>query len=151
MITVQAYRAVIGAFYQKARRIQQRKTKKGHGYEKYNSTSSWNPHSSCCLDMSNFLKMFLIIFFGIILYCNLNLAFLKLLRLMCDGDIESNPGPTHAILKVVNASYHQGNIRFGATAGNQCTCNSLFALAWSVIRKVAFWNTFDLELYLGPW
>ena len=54
----------------------------------------------------------------------------------CDGDIESNPGPTYSILKAVKASYHQGNVRFGCTAGNQCACNSLFALAWSIYEKL---------------
>ena len=67
---------------------------------------------------------------------------------MCDGDIETNPGPTYTTLKVVKASYHQGNSRFGVTAGSQCACNSLFALAWSIIRKVFLWNTFDLNYIL---
>ena len=49
-------------------------------------------------------------------------------RLIIDGDIESNPGPTYVIEKVIHGSYHQGNKRFGNTAGVQCACNSLYAL-----------------------
>ena len=37
----------------------------------------------------HFLRTFVVIFVGIVMYCNLNLTFLKLLRLTCDVDIES--------------------------------------------------------------
>ena len=40
---------------------------------------------------------------------------------------------------------YQGDSRFGATAGVQCTCNSLFELYWSVICNVYQWQTFDLD------
>ena len=66
-------------------------------------------------------------------------------RLIIDGDIESNPGPTYVIEKVIHGSYHQGNKRFGNTAGVQCACNSLYALCWSQIKKVNSWNTSDLD------
>ena len=80
------------------------------------------------------------------MYCNVNLAFLKLLQLMCDGDIESNPGPTtYSISKVVEASHHQGDKRYGNTAGSQCASNALFSIVWSFLRKVSLWNTFDLD------
>ena len=45
-----------------------------------------------------------------------------------DGDVESNPGPTYVIEKAICGSYHQGDRRFGDTAGVQCACNSLYAL-----------------------
>ena len=45
----------------------------------------------------------------------------------------------------VLGSYDQGDSRFGATAGVQCTCNSLFELYWSVICNVYQWQTFDLD------
>ena len=44
------------------------------------------------------------------------------------GDIESNPGSTSAIEKVIFGSFHLGDARFGSTANIQCACNSLFAL-----------------------
>ena len=51
-------------------------------------------------------------------------------RLIIDGDIESNPGPTYVIEKAIHGSYHQGDPRFGKTAGVHCACNSLYALCW---------------------
>ena len=44
-------------------------------------------------------------------------------RVIIDGDIESNLCATYAIEK----SYHQGGQWFGNTAGVQCACNSLYA------------------------
>ena len=67
------------------------------------------------------------------------------LRLIIDGDIESNPGPTYVIEKAIHGSYHQGDQRFGNTAGVQCACNSLYTLCWSQIKKVNSWNTSDLD------
>ena len=86
-------------------------------------------------------------FAAFIMYCNINLAFLKLLKL-CGGDIESNPGPTYSISKVVEASHHQGDKRYGNTAGNQCASNALFSIVYSFLRKVSLWNTFDLDRIL---
>ena len=42
-------------------------------------------------------------------------------------DIESNPGPTFSI-STVKGSSHQGNPKYGLTAGTQCGCNSITAL-----------------------
>ena len=67
------------------------------------------------------------------------------LRLIIEGDIESNPGPTYVTEKAIHGSYHQGDQRFGNTAGVQCACNSLYALCWSQIKKVYSWNTSDLD------
>ena len=66
-------------------------------------------------------------------------------RLIIDGDIESNPGPTYVIEKVIYGSYHQGDQRFSNTVGVQCACNSLYTLCWSQIKKVNSWNTSDLD------
>ena len=139
MITIQAYRAIIGLFFQKARCI----SPQNHNLETRRNCRYF--------DTVYFLSTFVVIFIGIVMYCNLNLGFLKLLRLMCDGDIESNPGSTYSILKIVKGSYHQGNLRFGSTAGNQCTCNSLFALTWSMLRKVAIWKCIWFRLYPRQW
>ena len=53
---------------------------------------------------------------------------LKLMRILNDGDVESNPGPTYKIL-VVQGSFHQADIKFEETAGRQCACNTLFSIA----------------------
>ena len=41
---------------------------------------------------------------------------LKLLKLLTDGDVESNSGPTFKILKVIQGYFHQGHPKFGHTA-----------------------------------
>ena len=149
MITIQAYRAVIGSFLQRARSIQRQNNVHqscNSNWEKGSVGGNQNTsHLNLCWDMIYFQRTFVMIFIAIVMYCNMNLTFLKLLQLMSDGDIESNPGPTYSILKVVQASHHQGDNRYGNTAGNQCSCNSLFAIVWSFLRNVALWNTFDLD------
>ena len=65
--------------------------------------------------------------------------------LIIDGDVESNPGPAYVIEKAICGSYHQGDRRFSDTAGVQRACNSLYALCWSQIRKVDFWDRLDLD------
>ena len=146
MISIQAYRAVIGLFYLKARHItQQHSAAVIPQPQQHQHQNSY--HVNNYLSDTYFLTTFIVVLVGIFIYCNVNLASLKLL-LLCAGDIETNPGPTYTILKLVKASYHQGNTRFGSKAGTQCACNSLFALVWSIIRKVSLWNTNDLNYIL---
>ena len=45
----------------------------------------------------------------------------------------------------VLGSFHQGDKRFGETAGIRCACMALTALCWSVIRKVSIWRASDLD------
>ena len=95
---------------------------------------------------THFLHTFGLAIIILILKLNLNFAVLKLLKLLADGDVESNPGPTtYDVLKVVQGSFHQGHPKFGQTAGIQCACNSLFTLCWSSIKRVAVWITSDLD------
>ena len=74
----------------------------------------------------------------------LNMSFLKMSLLIQGGDVETNPGPTYSILKAVTGSYHQGNSRFGDTAGSQCLCNALYAIGYSV-KRVGLWSKSDLD------
>ena len=37
-----------------------------------------------------------------VLFCNMDVSFLKMLQLLSDGDVESNPGPTYKIQKSVS-------------------------------------------------
>ena len=67
------------------------------------------------------------------------------LLLLLGGDIETNPGPTYAVDKVVLGTFHQGDQRFGETVGVQCACNSLYALCWSEIRQVSIWKPGDFD------
>ena len=55
------------------------------------------------------------------------------------------------IIKTVQASHHQGDIRYGNTRGIQCSCMSLLSISWTVIKLPSFWDIFDLDsiLYRG--
>ena len=90
----------------------------------------------------------MLVTFIVIVTCNLNLACLKYMKLMRDGDIERNPGPTYSCVKVINGNFHQGDPLFDITTGTQCVCNSLFSICWSTIRRTALWNTLNLDFIL---
>ena len=68
--------------------------------------------------------------------------------LLTCGDIESNPGPTFSI-STVKGSSHQGNPKYGPTAGTQCVCNSLSSLCYSKIILPRFWTTNDIDSVLN--
>ena len=144
MITVQAYRVAIGAFLGKARKLTT-------DHCQIRSRNDCNARFKTLYDNSGtvcFLRMLMLVAFIVIVTCNLNLACFKYIKLMRDGDIESNPGPTYSCVKVINGSFHQGDPRFGITAGTQCACNSLFSICWSTIRRTALWNKLDLDFIL---
>lgn len=46
---------------------------------------------------------------------------------------------------VVQGSFHQGNVRFQQSAGKQCTCCSLFSVAFILIKSQGHWNSDDLD------
>ena len=91
-------------------------------------------------------------------YVNLKIALMVLicLRLLIQaiifdvqlkvGDIETNPGPTYNLDKIVHGSFYQGNSQlFGETAGIQCTCNALYALCWTQTKQIFYWVRGDLH------
>ena len=141
MVTIQAYRVAIGTFLGIARKL---------------STTSNNMNRihdvHCHEDLKEtecFLRLIIIVLTLCTIYCNFSLASYKLLKLLLDGDIESNPGPTtYAISKTTSGSFHQADIRFGETAGTQCLCNSLLSISWSLVRRVALWSSVDLDFIL---
>ena len=51
-------------------------------------------------------------------------------------------------LKSVQWSFHQGNIKFGETAGKQCTCCSLFSVAFTLVKTPGYWDRKDLDFIL---
>ena len=76
------------------------------------------------------------------------MALFKLSMLVIDGDVESNPGPGYKIQKSVSSSFHQGDVEFGYSAGTQCSCNALYAICFSAIKKVSIWKYWDLDYIL---
>ena len=143
MISIQAYRAVIGAFLNKAKSLSLQESKQTKTSE-FEAFCFQNNN----LNMSNFLKLFGLGFVIMVIICNFNVAFLRILKLLSDGDIESNPGPSYEIVKVVQGSFNQGHPQFGVTSGMQCACNSLFSICWSTVRRVALWKNTDLDYIL---
>ena len=63
---------------------------------------------------------------------NINMTLKKLSMLLIDGDIESNPGPDYKIQKTVSGSFHQGHVKFGYSAGTQCSCNGMPCMQYAI-------------------
>ena len=119
----------------------------------YRSTI-WLFNLSLCPNFSNFsfsqriipsrstvnCKSHLLIFFALsICYLSLMILFIQ------SEDIETNPGP---IRRVIRGSFHQGDQRFGQTAGMQCMCNALYSVGYLIIRKVRYSSTWDMDYIL---
>eukprot|EP00111_Clytia_hemisphaerica_P022200 TCONS_00065248-protein len=69
--------------------------------------------------------------------------------LLLSGDIELNPGPPQEEIKSIQGSFHQGNSKFGETAGIQCSSNCFFAICYAQLRKLSLWKTRDLDYVLN--
>ena len=62
----------------------------------------------------------------------------------------------YTIIKVVQATHHQGDIKYGISTGRygistgiQCSCMSLVSLRWTLFKSPALWDKFDLDWILG--
>ena len=60
-----------------------------------------------------------------------------MILLIQSGDSEINPGP---IQRVIRGPFHQGDQRFGQTAGTQSMCNALYSVGYLIIKKVCYWD-----------
>lgn len=54
----------------------------------------------------------------------------------------------YEVMKSVQGSFNQGDIRFKESAGQQCSCIALYAVCWSVVKRVSCWKSFDLDYIL---
>ena len=52
------------------------------------------------------------------------------------------------IQKVVQGNYKQADLRFGESAGKQCSCMSLASVCMTKIRKPSIWKSLDLDFIL---
>ena len=52
------------------------------------------------------------------------------------------------MIKIAQVTHHQGDIRYGSTAGIQCLCISLIAVCWSLIKSISRWDSNDLDRIL---
>ena len=129
MITIEAYRARIGCFCG----AQQGKRKSIKPDQ--NSNQCIN-HTAISANFFDILWTFIIFVFILTLKFNINMTFLKLSMLLIDGDVESYPGPTTCHhLKSVSGTFHQVHLKFGDTAGIQCSCNALCAICFLSIKS----------------
>ena len=135
MISIEAFRARIGCFFAKRQKdvcnCKESLPQKSK-FHRYDSKKEFT--------YPIFLQLCIMFLFLVTLGMNINMAFLKLSLLLLVGDIEINPGPgptpfVNKIQKVVLGNFHQGNLKFGNTAGVQCACNALFAICFSVVKK----------------
>ena len=55
----------------------------------------------------------------------------------------------YTILKVVQATHHQGDVRYCTFRGIQCSCISLMSITWVLFRSLDLWDKFDLDSILG--
>ena len=52
------------------------------------------------------------------------------------------------VRKAMLGTFHQGNPKYGTTAGIQCTSNAFIAICFSVVKRVSIWKSFDLDYIL---
>ena len=52
-------------------------------------------------------------------------------------------------LRVVQATHHQSDFRYGTSSGIQCSCMCLMSVIWTWFRSPGMWDTFDLDCTLG--
>ena len=52
------------------------------------------------------------------------------------------------ILKVVQATLRQGDIRYGMLRGVQCSFIPLMSVCWTLFKSVSIWDSFDLDCIL---
>ena len=55
----------------------------------------------------------------------------------------------YTIIKVVQASHYQGDVKYGASRGIQCSCILLISVCWTLFKSADLWNNFDLDCVLG--
>ena len=51
----------------------------------------------------------------------------------------------YTIIKVVQATHHQCDVRYGGTRGIQCSCMSLMPLSWTLFRSPGRCDKLDLD------
>ena len=79
---------------------------------------------------------------------NLHYGIVRYTKLTCES-VERNPGPrSYIIKKTINTSHHQRHVRYGRSAGMQCTSNAYLAVIFSTSKYINTWKPFDLNYIL---
>ena len=143
MLSIEGYRVVIDAFYLRL------------GHRIYKSSKIFCGKYVVKRQTSQYsilLRLLMCIILLHIFQINLHYALVRASKLTEEG-IEINTGPensnrNYAIKIVLQASHHQGNSKYGESAGMQCTSNSYFAIIFSAIKSIDIWKTFSLDYIL---
>ena len=51
-------------------------------------------------------------------------------------------------MKVLQATHHEGDVRYGMSRGIQCSCMSLMSVFWTLFKSASIWDSFDLDCIL---
>ena len=54
----------------------------------------------------------------------------------------------YTIIKIVQATHHQGDVRYGTSRGIHCSRMSLVPVSWPLFRSPDLWDKFDLDCVL---
>ena len=52
------------------------------------------------------------------------------------------------IMRVVQATHHQDEIRYGMSRGVQCPCTSLMSVCWTLLKGASILDSLDLDCIL---
>ena len=55
----------------------------------------------------------------------------------------------YTIIKVVQSTHHQGDLRYGISRGIQCSSMSLMYVTWTMFKSAGIWNKYDLDYILS--
>ena len=55
----------------------------------------------------------------------------------------------YTIIKVVQATHHQGNVKYGTSRGIQYSYMPLMSINWTLFRSPGLWDKFDFDWVLG--
>ena len=47
----------------------------------------------------------------------------------------------YTLIKVIQATHHQGDVRYGASRGIQCSCMSLISVSWTSKNKISWFKS----------
>ena len=58
-------------------------------------------------------------------------------------------GNEYILVNSMQGSFHQGNVgKYGDTAGRQCKCRTLFAIAYVSFKRLGIWRKCDFDVIL---
>ena len=55
----------------------------------------------------------------------------------------------YTIIKVVQATHHQDDVRYSISRGIQCSYMSLMSVTWTMFKSPGIWDKFDLDCILS--